>query len=236
MIVTTLGVPLRKKGCTQWPFGAIVHATFFNAGGSSHLWVAHQPPTKGKRMTAIYSPVQRNAPRFLTVTGLLLALCLPIFWWTMAGRPSPYRDSIKHPTRASIVWLSPLVISASQSPRAGIVMSLASATGVLLATFPLRKRLPQVVRVLIMGLLLMMILASMAYSLVLVRNPLFRHTDTVISHGKHYHLLTVTYGSGPTFDVVLACDWLGLRCEKVMQASMFEAQPIDLPTIVNQLP
>lgn len=187
-------------------------------------------------MYAISAPIQKNARRFLTVTGLLLALCLPIFWVTMAGRPSPYRDNIRPPASTPVVWLYALVVSASQSPRAGIVMSLAGASGVLLAMFTLRQRSPLIVRVLVMSLLLMMVLASMVYSIVLVRNPLFQHTDTVVTNDKHYHLLAVKYPSGPSFDMVVACDWLGVRCEKVTQVSLFEARPIDLPTVVNQLP
>ena len=64
-------------------------------------------------MQAAHPGVQGYINRFLIVGGMLLALCLPIFWLTMQGRPDPM-DHQTDPNR--IVWLYSLVVHDGLEP------------------------------------------------------------------------------------------------------------------------
>jgi hypothetical protein len=101
----------------------------------------------------------------------------------------------------------------------------------------LLKRSPLLVR----AIVVVSVLALACYSFLLIlasglTNPVFRHSDSITAHGTHYHLLEAKYPDGPSYEIVLACDALGVRCEQLLVASSLTDKPVDFPAFVSQLP
>jgi hypothetical protein len=172
----------------------------------------------------------------MIITGIVLSLCLPILWFTMQGEPLP-NSECGPPACPSprIVWLYPLLVAIPQG--AAILMWLAGISGILLTALSLLKRSPLVVRAIVVVIVLALAWYSFLYILVNgLSHPVFRQSDSITAHGTHYHLLEAKYPDGPSYEIVLACDALGVRCEELLVAGGLSGESVDFPAFVSQLP
>lgn len=187
-------------------------------------------------MQAARSDISRYANRLMIITGIVLSLCLPILWFTIQGEPMPNSECGPPACPGQrIVWLYPLLIAIPQG--ANLLMWFAGISGILLTALCLLKRLPLLVR----AIVVVIVLAFAWYSFLLIlasglAYPYFRHSDSITAHGTHYHLVVAKYPDGPSYEIVLACDALGVRCEELWVAGDLTDKPVDFPAFVSQLP
>jgi len=177
----------------------------------------------------------------MIITGIVLSLCLPILWFTMQGEPlpnsecNPLADGQLVCPSHRIVWLYPLLVAIPEG--AAILMWLAGISGILLTALRLLKRSPLVVRAIVVVIVLALAWYSFLYLIASgLANPVFRHSDSITAHGTYYHLLEAKYPDGPSYEIVLACDALGVRCEQLLVAGGLSGKSVDFPGFVSQLP
>jgi hypothetical protein len=131
-----------------------------------------------------------------------------------------------------IVWLYPLLVAA---PGWDTLIGLAGISGILLTALGLLKRASLGVRMLVAFVIILALGCNLLFFIFLASNPGFRHSDSITAHGKYYHLLEVKYHPGPRYEVVLACDAFGVRCEELLVGGGISGKLVDFPAFVSQL-
>jgi hypothetical protein len=192
-------------------------------------------------MQAAGPDIRRSVNRLMLVAGVLLSLCLPLLWFLWHSQPLPDSECGRLSDPQTVcpshtVWFYLLLVSAS-SQGTWLLMWLAGISGILITALCLLKRSPLIVR----ALVVVIVLAFAWYSFLLavgnlLANPVFRHSDSITAYGRHYHLLEAKYPDGPSYQIVLGCDALGVRCEQLVVAGGLGGKPVDFPAFISQLP